>query len=389
MLTGTYPFNHGVRWLVKYRVKNRMVQEVLKEKGFRTAAFIGGFPLTQGDLDRGFDIFKHEPLVEDRNEGRSHFVPINILVQDAVNFLNEKDEDAFVFIHVFDGHFTLRSEFDVNHEPPEKDENGRYKDIQKHLGRRERRYREEIDFMARNVQRLLELSEIDLLVITGDHGEKMQGEKDYPWVFNHKGEIVGSHFHEVELFDVQLKVPLLVHGKGIMKKRIIDMVRTVDIMPTILDFLKIDISTSDIDGFSLMPIINGNQKSPVQTSYSETYFAQMHEENKHADSMKKKFKWGWNHIDNLVSIRTNDQKLICLANGRIEPLHFFDLTKDPEEENDLVEMTPIKEDIEELLNKLKEMLKNDNQYSQGSFDTEKSKIKRLLQKRSNKIIIKK
>ncbi|MEA3559508.1 MAG: sulfatase-like hydrolase/transferase, partial [Candidatus Thermoplasmatota archaeon] len=70
MLTGTYPFHHGVRWLVRYNIKDRMVQEILGEKGYRTGAFIGGFPLTQGDMDRGFDVFEHGPLVEDRNEGR-------------------------------------------------------------------------------------------------------------------------------------------------------------------------------------------------------------------------------------------------------------------------------------------------------------------------------
>ena len=90
MLTGTYPFKHGVRWLVKYSIKDKMLQEVLKENGFRTGAFIGGFPLTQGDMDRSFDTFTHEPLIDDRDEGRSKFVPVNILVQKASNFLNEK-----------------------------------------------------------------------------------------------------------------------------------------------------------------------------------------------------------------------------------------------------------------------------------------------------------
>ncbi|MFW6110445.1 MAG: alkaline phosphatase family protein, partial [Thermoproteota archaeon] len=46
ILTGLYPFNHGVRWLVNFSVEGKMIQEILKEEGYATAGFIGGFPLT-------------------------------------------------------------------------------------------------------------------------------------------------------------------------------------------------------------------------------------------------------------------------------------------------------------------------------------------------------
>src|SRR3989337_1730577 len=66
ILTGMYPFHHGVRWLVDFKVQTPMLQEMLKDKGYKTAAFIGGFPLSKGNLDRGFDLFEHTPVCSDR-----------------------------------------------------------------------------------------------------------------------------------------------------------------------------------------------------------------------------------------------------------------------------------------------------------------------------------
>jgi arylsulfatase A-like enzyme len=380
MLTGTYPFHHGVRWLVRYKVKDRMIQEVLGSNGFRTGAFIGGFPLTQGDLHRGFDIFQHEPLVEDRYEGRSHFVPSNILVQQAADMLNSSEDDAFAFIHMFDAHLTLRSEFDTAHPPPPKGDDGRYIDIESHLGRRERRYRQEIDLMGAQVKRLTEIADIDLLVVTADHGEKMQGEKGYPWVYNHKGEPVGSHFHEVELFEQQLKVPLLFWGKDIAHGNDDRMVRTIDIAPTMLEHSGLDTDDIKQDGSSLLPSIREKAPPDARFAYSETYFAQMHAENLHAKDMSRKFSWGWNRIDNLVSLRTNDQKLICLANGELVPCHFYDLASDPGEKRDLVNSPSHSDQMDELFNVLYEMVKGDPQYLLGTKEEEGGRIKSIARR---------
>jgi len=384
MLTGTYPFNHGVRWLVKYKIKGRMIQEFLRSRGFRTGAFIGGFPLTQGDLHRGFDVFEHEPLIEDRYEGRSHFVPSNILVQQAADMLNSSEDDAFVFIHMFDAHLTLRSEFDARHLPPPKGDDGRYIDIETHLGRRERRYRQEIDLMGAQIRRLTEIADIDLLVVTADHGEKMQGEKGYPWVYNHEGEPVGSHFHEVELFEQQIKVPLLFWGKGIPTGKDDRMVRTIDIAPTILEYSGLETDDISLDGSSLLPSIRENASPDAKYAYSETYFAQMHAENQHAADMNRKFEWGWNRIDNLVSLRTNDSKLICLANGNLEPHLFYELKSDPRERKNLIDSPSRSGRINKMFSVLKDMVKDDPQYLLGTKEEEGGRIRSIAKKFGSK-----
>ncbi|MGA1792806.1 MAG: sulfatase-like hydrolase/transferase [Thermoplasmatota archaeon] len=380
MLTGTYPFDHGVRWLVKYRVQDPMLQEVLSREGFTTAAFIGGFPLTQGDLDRGFGVFRHDPLTEDKDEGRSHYVPAPVLIDQAVEFLNEGEGHAFVFVHMFDAHLTLRSEFDESNPPPEKDETGRYKDIEKYLGRRKRRYIEEIGMMGREIHRLTREADIDLLIVTADHGEKMEGEKDYPWVYNHRGEPVGSHFHEVELWDPQLKVPLLFWGKEVVSGSSDSMVRTIDIAPTILEWIRMQGSGMAPRGMSLAAPLKGGPVPRIDRAYSETYFAQMHSENLHASEMTRRFKWGWKEIDSLVSLRSRTRKLICTADGNITPYMFFDLERDPKEEKDLMNDPHYRDEVGSFHQELLDLLKDDMQFRYDSMKGEVKSIKSAIRK---------
>ncbi|MGA1873930.1 MAG: sulfatase-like hydrolase/transferase [Thermoplasmatota archaeon] len=380
MLTGTFPFDHGVRWLVRYRVRDTMLQEHFGSKGYRTGAFIGGFPLTQGDLDRGFDVFRHDPLTEDVAEGRSHYVPAPSLVDQAIGFLEGSGRDAFVFIHMFDAHLTLRSEFDEENPPPEKDENGRYRDIERHLGRRQRRYREEIDMMGIELQRLVDSGYVDLLIVTADHGEKMQGEKDYPWVHNRRGEPVGSHFHEVELWDHQLKVPLLFWGAGIVPGSSSSMVRTVEIAPTLLEWSGHGDEASGMKGTSLASALRGSPVPSIDRAYSETFFAQMHADNLHAAEMERKFEWGWKEIDSLVSLRSPERKLICTANGEISPYHFYNLETDPFEENDLIDDPNYSEEVSRYHEELLDLLGDDPQYRYHSMKGEVKSIRNVIRK---------
>src|SRR5207244_945086 len=60
ILTGTYPYEHGVRDHSGYRLKPGIptVASMLKEKGFATGAFVGGVPLERRfGLDGGFDVY--------------------------------------------------------------------------------------------------------------------------------------------------------------------------------------------------------------------------------------------------------------------------------------------------------------------------------------------
>src|SRR5204863_6556336 len=60
ILTGLYPFQHGVRDNSGYRVapNTRTLATMLKAAGYATAAFVGAFPVhSRFGLNQGFDVY--------------------------------------------------------------------------------------------------------------------------------------------------------------------------------------------------------------------------------------------------------------------------------------------------------------------------------------------
>ena len=351
MLSGQYPFNHGVRWLINYNTTATTLPEMLQTNGFNTAGFTGGYPLPTGNLDKGFDTWEHHTELEDRMEGRQEFAPANLLVNRAINWLDDHEgEDNFVFLHFFDLHFTLRSEFG-NRERPDFDDQHVYKNVEQYLGRQERRYYEEADEVGRQLELLFDLVDIDVGVLTGDHGSKMPGEHGYPWVYDSEGNRVGSQFRAVELYEELVRVPLLLSGDQFPNRTVHEQVRTIDIVPTLLDAL--DIDCPDVDGESLL-----DGEHP-EMAYSETYHGQLTSENKLTHRMNKNYDFGWNELDSLVCVRSNEWKLICTANGDLEPTELYHLAQDPSESRNLLDENS--EVAEELFEQLVEWVGDDDQ----------------------------
>lgn len=351
MFTGQRPFEHGVRWLVDYKTEATTFPELLSEAGYNTAAFVGGYPLPTGNLDKGFDIFEHVVEYEDRDEGRQDFGPANLLVNRAVNWLQDHEgEDNFVFLHLFDLHFTLRSEFGKR-ETPEFDENNVFENVEQYIGRQKRRYYEEVDFVARQIELLKDLVDVDVSVVTGDHGSKMPGEHGYPWVYDSDGNRVGSQFRAVELYDNIIRVPLFVKGPGVSTETVHEQVRSIDIVPTLLDVLNLDIP--DVPGISLL------DGSRPEFAYSETYHGQLTSENKLTYRMNENYDFGWNELDSLVCLRSNEWKLICTANGDLEPVELYHIAQDPGESRNRLDDEP--EIVDTYFDRLTQLLEEDQQ----------------------------
>ncbi|GAG42175.1 unnamed protein product, partial [marine sediment metagenome] len=70
-----------------------------------------------------------------------------------------------------------------------------------------------------------------------------------------------------------LKVPLIYNCPGLIPKgiEINKQVRTIDILPTILETIKIDIPKFN-QGRSLIPLMEGKKLKDAEESYAETYF---------------------------------------------------------------------------------------------------------------------
>jgi arylsulfatase A-like enzyme len=109
----------------------------------------------------------------------------------------------------------------------------------------------------------------------------------------------------------------------------------------------------DVDGISLL---DGDRP---EFAYSETYHGQLTRENKLTYRMNENYDFGWNELDLLVSLRSNEWKLICTANGDLEPVELYHIAQDPGESRNLIEEES--EVATEYFERLQAMIGDDDQ----------------------------
>ncbi|HEV2379800.1 MAG TPA: sulfatase-like hydrolase/transferase [Terriglobia bacterium] len=262
ILTGTYPTRHGVRDNLGYRLGNATptLASVLKEHGYSTAAFIGADVLDpRRGLDRGFDTYscplrrkigRDNPLVFNLQELRR---PADSVVADALDWIATEAAHSrkpfFVWIHLYDPH--------TPYDPPE-----RFRSLVTSPYDGEVAY---ADYAVGKVFYDLKqrgLYDSTLVVATSDHGES----------FGEHGEYSHGYF----VYDTTLLVPLIIKppsGFAVAPHKVDTAVRTIDIAPTVLQFLHVPVSP-DMEGSGRLPMMldSGTNKSPDETAYSETYY---------------------------------------------------------------------------------------------------------------------
>ena len=138
------------------------------------------------------------------------------------------------------------------------------------------------------------------------------------------------------LNEEMIHVPLFFAGINTPKNKIIhDLVRSVDIFPTIFNILDIDDSTlKDKDGRSLVPMLE-DKKLPELPAYFNTI---AHKEIT---------------LDDKVGIRTSKYKYFRTSINKEKEINLYDLENDPEENNNIASGNPeIVKEMEEILEKL-------------------------------------
>ncbi|HEX4823052.1 MAG TPA: sulfatase-like hydrolase/transferase [Candidatus Polarisedimenticolaceae bacterium] len=252
ILTGRLPIAHGVRDNEGYKVDAKIptLAEVLKGRGYATAAFVSAFVLDgRFGLGRGFDLYfdKFNAFAEaNRDEIQRKAEDTEAEVE---RWLPEHTKGPFfLWVHFYDPH--------EPYAPPEPF----------FTSYAANRYDGEIAYMDRSIERLLgKLRDAGILdrsvvVVTGDHGE---GLGDH-------GELT----HAMFLYRSTLHVPLLMRLPGGRAARIPGVVRHVDLAPTILDLLGIQ-APQGMQGASLVPLISGREGDD-RPAYSESLYAKIH-----------------------------------------------------------------------------------------------------------------
>jgi arylsulfatase A-like enzyme/Tfp pilus assembly protein PilF len=257
ILSGLYPFRHGVRENAGFRfpATNETIATILKARGYRTGAFVSAFPLdARFGLTRGFDLYDDRFPKGDATAFRVPERSGADTIAAALAWMAGSQGAApavarrpwFAWVHLYEPHFPYA--------PPEPYAS-RYRD---------RPYLGEVAaadaMLGPLLQRIVDAPDrsATLVVLTGDHGEAL-GEH-------------GEMTHGLFAYEGTLHIPLIVYQPRLLSPRTIAApVRHVDILPTILDVIGAPMAPS-LDGQSLLPLAAGGTAAPV-ASYFESLSA--------------------------------------------------------------------------------------------------------------------
>jgi len=340
ILTGVYPPVHKVR--NPYTpIQAVTLPLMLKERSYKTAGFVGvSFLGSSLGFDVGFDHFD-EPTAEGSwalhryKEDDPGFWGGNWWVERMLNWLKENYRDNFfIWGHYFECHLFAERELLKKKKIKEGElsEFGYYDAKIK--------YMDEALF-GPLIETLRDLNILDrtTIVVTSDHGTNL-GEHPVP-PLPLAGEQIVYPQHST-MYDCDLKVPLIIKSRGLPEnRRIRGMVRSVDIVPTILELLDIP-TKGNFDGVNLLPFIREGEVDGL-IAYSEDLF-----EERGGVALQ--------------AIRTDRYKLIRNNTTGVEEL--YDLEADPLEQRNLV-MNP----AEELFSIAKEMRKQLDKFLEAVDET--------------------
>jgi len=339
MLTGLYPFRHGVR-------SNGMVlhdelltlAELLQADGYHTAAFVSNFVLLgeMSGLDQGFDIYddRLEQRWDDHPEGRAEWPNYERTAAHTLAAILDwlalnPPEPFFLFVNLIDPHGPyrpparyhemFRSERTRQLQPeqiPPYVQDGDDRNFFDYLDRYDGEIRLTDDAMAELIRALGERDLFDdaLVVFTADHGEALGAHRQY---FEH-------HWH---LWEETVRVPLVVRlprgGADMLPqggRRVPGIASPMDLMPTVAAYLGLEVD-GQLDGRSLLPVLRGT--APPERSV----FIEFPDVATPTSSHR-----------NIWAVRSATRKLVRLEDqhtGEVVAEGIFDLVNDPLEQRQM------------------------------------------------------
>ncbi|TDI23442.1 MAG: tetratricopeptide repeat protein [Acidobacteria bacterium] len=220
ILTGQYPFAHGVRDNGAFRLDDSRLTlaEVLHDAGYATAAFVGAFVLDRRfGLGQGFDHYDDDYGASDQADD-FHFVErrADQVLAPATTWVEQQDGRWFAWVHLFDPHVPYEAPDPFGARFPDEPYRGEVAYVDQALG-------DALD-------RLAETGALDdtLIVLTADHGESL-GEH-------------GERTHGVFAYNATLRVPLIMAaGQALEPGVFAAPVGHVDIVPSVLELLGVEI----------------------------------------------------------------------------------------------------------------------------------------------------
>jgi len=294
LFTGKYPPHHGVRDNGGFFLDERetTLAERLKARGLKTGGFVGAYVLDRTwGIAQGFDTyFDNFDLSKfDAPSLAEVERPANEVADRALAWLETvKSSRFFGWVHFYDAHSPYA--------PPEPYRT-RFAD---------RPYLGEIAFVDSQVARIRAFLDAEhlldrtVVVVLGDHGESLGDH--------------GESTHGFFIYESVLHVPLMILApyNALHGRRVVDVVRSVDVMPTVLDLLGMPLADK-IEGRSVVGMMTGAVKELGLAAYAEAVYPRYH--------------YGWSDLRSLTSGRF---KYIEAPRPEL-----YDLAQDPHETRNL------------------------------------------------------
>jgi arylsulfatase A-like enzyme len=361
IFTSRYPSVHGaIDKSRKLDSSEITLAEVLRDNGYRTLAFTGdGYVSSVFGFSQGFDIFIEDELSLAGN------------IKSALKWIElNKDKKFFIFLHGYEVHSLPMAprQFLSRYVDPKyngiaksfnldwsEDSHNIYNytyslnNMSFLLNKSDIEYIIDcydggVNYIDYNIGELIdELKKLNLdkktiVIITSDHGQALM-EHGY----------IGAH---QDIYDEVIHVPLIIKIPNLSFKRVIEnQVRSIDIMPTILDLVGLNIPNT-VQGKSLLPLIRGdiNLSLPV---FSEK--------------------------EDAIAIRMDGFKYIWRASGKHE---LYNLTSDPKEQINIIDKYPnlgkiFQNEIERFIKTNKSNALNNSEISEEEVKKIESRLKEL------------
>jgi arylsulfatase A-like enzyme/tetratricopeptide (TPR) repeat protein len=294
LFTGKFPPEHGVRDNGGFFLGSEQLTlaEVLKARGYRTGGFVGAYVLdSKWGINQGFDTYFDDFDLSGKGGVSLAGIqrPGNEVVDKALPWIESvKESPFFAWIHLYDAH--------TPYQPPEPF-------ATRYAGHP---YNGEIAFADSQVGRVVErlqalgLSDRTIIVVVGDHGESLGDH--------------GESTHGFFIYDSTTHVPLVIRAPFARTgpRKVSDPVRSVDVMPTVLDLLGVP-EPAGMAGVSLVPLMTGATEELRLNTYSEAMYPLHH--------------YGWS---DLRSLRSGHYKVIDAPRPEL-----YDLDRDPHEMTNL------------------------------------------------------
>lgn len=294
IFTGTYPMRSGMHDFSGNHLSEQQptLASVLRKSGYATGAVIGAAVLdSRFGLNQGFDFYYDHfdfSRLEEANLDEMER-PGNVVADLALEWLGKNSRKKFfLWMHLYDPHFPYRPPEPYKHEYATQPYDGEIAFADEQFGRLVRFLKEK------------GLYQNTVIVLSGDHGESL-GEH-------------GEKTHGFFIYNATMHVPLIIRLPGKSAGlRVADPVSLVDLMPTILAAVGLEIP-AQVQGRSLLPDLRGKPYEDNRPLYGETFLPRLH--------------FNWSELRS-----AENAKFHFIDAPRPE---LYDLTKDPGETRNLI-----------------------------------------------------